>query len=108
MTWTKEPPIEGKQQPCLHAGIAENLFPPDGIIAVGFGAACLTCSGACIWEEGRYEDKPELTGAEAEALALEDPDKDWRIFLMGPLSEREYQRHGPGQWVLIKQGEGFA
>ena len=46
--------------------------------------------------------------ADAEALAAQDPDHDWRIVLHGPLSGRTYQRHGPGQWMLVEKNEGFA
>jgi hypothetical protein len=108
MTWAKQPAITGTQQPCLHAGVAESLFPADAAIAVGFGSAVLWRDGDCIYNEEPDIDKPDMTGAEAEALAVADPDHDWRIHLMAPLSELEYQRHGPNRWVLIKQGEGFA
>lgn len=108
--WTKLPAIPGRQQPCLHAGVAENLFPADGAIAVGFGVATLTKDGECVYEEPREGGAEEsyMTGAQAEALAAADPDHDWRIYLMAPMSEREYQRHDAGRWVLVKQGEGFA
>jgi hypothetical protein len=108
MNWTKEPAIVGVQQSCLLAGVAASLFPPNGIIAVGFGSAILSCDGAVLYYEDPESDAPDMTGAWAESLAAQDPDHDWRISLQSPLSEREYQRHGPDQWVLIKQGEGFA
>lgn len=104
--WAKLPAIQGKQQPCLHAGVAEETFPPDGVIAVGFGCACVTRDGGHVWAEGDTDEY--MTGAEAEALAASDPNHDWRILLVGPLSEREYQRHDTARWVLVKQGEGFA
>jgi hypothetical protein len=28
--------------------------------------------------------------------------------LHGPLSGRTYQRHGPGQWMLVERNDGFA
>lgn len=108
MSWTKLPAIPGRQQPCLHAGVAEDLFPPDGVIAVGFGWATLTCDGRMVYAEDNVRGDDYMTGAEAEALAAADPDHDWRILLMGALSEREYQRHDAGRWVLITQGQGFA
>ncbi len=33
---------------------------------------------------------------------------DWRISFETPLWDGEYQRHGPGQWVLVRKGPGFA
>ena len=111
-TWQKLPAIDGKQQPCLHAGVAESLFPPQGLIAVGFGFAAVTKNGEPIYTEPLAEDSDDDTkewaGADAEAAALADPDHDWRIILQSPLSGREYQRHDTGRWVLIHQDEGFA
>lgn len=108
MSWTKLPAIPGRQQPCLHAGVVEDLFPPDGVVCVGFGCACVTCDGKLVFDgEGKEWDQC-MTGAQAEALASADPDHDWRILLMAPLSEREYQRHDAERWVLVTQGQGFA
>lgn len=109
-TWTKLPAIQGKQQPCLHAGVAESLFPPDGVIAVGFGYAGVHRDGEPVYSEPDCEDENAkyMTGAEAEALAAADPDHDWRILLQGAMSGREYQRHDAGRWVLVHQDEGFA
>ena len=107
-TWKKEPAIEGKHGGCLNCGPRPSLFPPDARIAVGFGGASLTKDGQYVWDEGQHEWEDCMTGAQAEELAAADPDHDWRISLYAPLSDREYQRHGPGQWVLVKQGMGFA
>ena len=79
------------------------------MIAVGFGYAALTKNGAPIWSEDEaVADNSAMTGADAEALAAQDPDHDWRIVLHGPLSGRTYQRHGPGQWMLVERNDGFA
>lgn len=108
-TWKKEPAIKGKHGGCLKCGPRLSFFPPDGIIAVGFGYAALEKNGKPIWfEESDNDDVDEMTGAQAEEIASADPDHDWRIVLDGPLSSRTYQRHGPGEWALIKQNQGFA
>lgn len=109
-TWKKLPAIKGRQQPCLHAGVAESLFPPDGLIAVGFGSAALTCDNRLVYDEPSEpkSDDEYMTGAQAEALAAKDPDHDWRISLQGAMSGREYQRHEPSRWVLVHQDQGFA
>ena len=79
------------------------------MIAVGFGYAALHKDGAPVWSEDEaVSDNSMMTGADAEALAVQDPDHDWRIVLYGPLSGRTYQRHGPGQWMLVEKNEGFA
>ncbi len=108
-SWAKLPAIEGKIGGCLNCGPRPSFFPADGIIAVGFGYAGLTCDGSEVWgETDETEEADYMTGAQAEALAAADPDHDWRIVLEGPLSGRTYQRHGPNEWALVEQNQGFA
>lgn len=107
-TWEKLTAIEGKLGGCLNCGPRPSFFHPDGLIAVGFGYAGLHRDDKAVYSEEERRDSDEyMTGAEAEALAAADPDHDWRIVLDGPLSYREYQRHGPNEWALVKQGMGF-
>ena len=106
--WVRQPAITGSMKCCLNCGMTASLFAPDARIAVGFGMAALTCDGRPVWDERGDAWEDCLTGAQAEELALSDPDHDWRIEIVGPLSERAYQRHGPGLWALISQGPGFA
>ena len=109
-TWKKEPAIDGKHGGCLNCGPHPSLFPPAGLIAVGFGYAALHRNGEPIYTEPSYPESEDeyMTGAKAEELAASDPDHDWRIVLDGPLSGCTYQRHGPGEWALIEQNHGFA
>lgn len=108
--WLLQPAIPGRMGPCLCCGVASDFFQPEAVIAVGFGCAALTRDGGLVWDEPMEgdEDYDLMTGAQAEALAAADPDHDWQIMLHGPMRSRVYQRHGPGQWALIEQGEGFA
>ena len=109
--WTKQPAIDGAYGACACCGPNHVRFHPEDVIAVGFGYAGLTRDGQNVWSEplsGNYSDDDLMTGAHAESLAAADPDHDWRIQLEGPLRGRTYQRHGPGEWVLIAQNEGFA
>ena len=110
ITWKKLPAIQGRQQPCLHAGVAENLFTPDDLISVGFGSATLTCDNRVVYDDSMDPDSDDecMTGAQAEKLAANDPDHDWRISLRGAMSGREYQRHGTNRWMLVHQAQGFA
>lgn len=109
-TWERLPAIEGTFGGCLNCGPRPSQFPMDGIIAVGFGYAGLERDGKPVWSEPQkdYDDEDLLTGAQAEAIAANDPDHDWRIVLEGPLSGRTYQRHGPNNWALVEQNQGFA
>ena len=104
--WTKLPPIEAHHGGCLNCGPRPAQFPPEGVVAVGFGYAALHKDGEPVWSEGDTAD--DMACADAEALAAQDPDHDWRIVLYGPLAGRTYQRHGPGRWMLVEKNEGFA
>lgn len=114
MTWQKLPPIKDHVGGCLNCDHPGELFDLDRIIAVGFGSAGVSRDGQTIadGEQALHrQNEPDghlLTGAVAENLAAVDPEHDWRIYLHGPLSDRVYQRHAPGQWVLVERGQGFA
>jgi hypothetical protein len=109
MSWEKLAPIKGGPGGCLHCGYQHDVFPMDGVIAVGFGYAAVTRDGQHIYEEPPDLDESKMwTGQMAEEAAKKDPDHDWRIHLVAPLSERHYQRQGDGHWVLYERGEGFA
>lgn len=108
MSFEKKPAIIGTFGGCLNCGPRPSFFPADGQIAVGFGMAALMKNGRTVWSEDQMEDQDPMTGAQAEEMAAKDPDHDWRIILEGPLSGRTYQRHGPNEWALIEQNQGFA
>lgn len=116
--WVKEPAVEGSVA-CLTCGCGGVEHLDDGrIIAVGFGSAFLTKSGGLVWSEDDLprdddglppEDCPQpLTMGDAERLATEDPDADWRVSFHAPLYDAVYQRQDAGKWVLVESGEGFA
>ena len=92
---------------CLHCGLMHVELPPDAIIAVGFGPAQVLRDNRLIWFEDPNDDEDPMTCAKIEAIASQDPEHDWRIEYIGPLSEKEYQRQ-EGKWVLIRTGMGFA
>lgn len=110
MTWTKLPAVPPQlKSGCLHCGMMEEHLPLDSRIAVGFGIANLNKDGEIIWQESSELDYDQcMSVQEAETIAIADPDHDWRIEMIGPLSEREYQRQGDALWVLIRTGMGFA
>lgn len=117
--WEKLPAIKDSGPACLCCGTPTSIFPAEGLIAVGFGSAGVTCDGREVYSEpvDRLDenDMPVeaaedeyWTGADAEKAAAADPDHDWRIFKHAPLYDAVYQRHAPGQWVLVERGLGFA
>jgi len=107
--WRKAPPIVGRMQGCLHAGLAVERIALRAVLAVGFGSVTLTRDEAIVWsgDEAFVDGRPK-TVAWAERQAREDPKHDWRLRFHAPLSDRTYQRHDRNAWVLIAQGEGFA
>lgn len=106
-TYTKLKPITRPSHGgCLACPPVQAIAPMNTLIAVGFGDAHISKDGEIIFDGERAEEFHTLE--EFEALANGDPNHDWRLVLDAPLSSREYQRQGEGQWVLIAQGEGFA
>jgi len=103
MIWNKEKPIS-----CSKCSGYEPTLQMHESIAVGFGEASLLKNGEVVWYEGEYDDEECVTVKQAEDMAKENSDNDWRIHLIAPTSERYYQRQGEGLWVLYKKGEGFA
>jgi len=87
----------------------DQIAPPDMLIAVGFGIAQVTRDDELVYSEPlNANDWDDFwTVADAEKVASENPNHDWRILMVAPLQEKEYQRQN-GQWVLISKGPGFA
>lgn len=108
--WQKLPALEGHENGCLHCPPILAKADLEKGIAVGFGAAYLTLDDKIILDGERAFQKGEAvpTFADAEKLALADPDHDWQIVLHGPLHGETYQRQGEGEWILVESNEGFA
>ena len=86
-----------------------HILPMDIVIAVGFGAAYVSCDGETVWQEDCRADWTTLwTVQMAEDASVKDPEHDWRIHLVGPLAEGHWQRQSVGEWVMYSKGEGFA
>jgi hypothetical protein len=112
MSWEKLEPMTqaaaGLRSGCLTCGPQPIAFPRDAPIAVGFGSARVMRGDREVWSERGDDDWNDWwTGADAERAAAADPDHDWRIVLVGPLSNTTYQRQD-GDWVLVEKGPGFA
>lgn len=101
--------IEGGIKPCLNCGVIHRRLKMTARIAVGFGYAGVTKDGKEVWSEPHNYDWGDLpTLMTFENMARKEPDADWRAIIDGPLSMREYQRHGRNEWVLVRKGMGFA
>lgn len=93
---------------CPCCGCRQEVLPMDSHIAVGFGYAAVTRDGDEVYHEPTNDTAGCWTAQDAENLAKQNPDRDWRIHLVAPFFERHYQRQGDGHWVLYMQGKGFA
>ncbi len=104
-----QPIVEGGPNPCANCPPIPTQAPMHKLICVGFGCAELQRDGQCVLdgEALSHEDRPP-TFADAEILAVADPDHDWRVVLQGPLHGETYQRQGVEMWVLIERNAGFA
>jgi hypothetical protein len=112
MPFEKLSAVEGSIA-CLTCGCgARSDLDPERVIAVGFGSAGYSKDGKNLWSEDevdRDDEKAEFPQVkDVEAMAVKDPDHDWRIYFYAPLYEAEYQRQGDGVWVLVRKGDGFA
>lgn len=90
----------------LTCSTACSQAPLDMPIAVGFGYANATKDGEVVYEE--TDDGEWKTVGDIEAMAVSDPDHDWRIMKYGPLHGETFQRHGDGSWMCIESNQGFA
>ena len=110
MSYKKLPALDGRNNPCLNCPPIEQIADLRKSIAVGFGAAYLERDSVMIYdgEEALHNGKKPKTFKWAEFCARKEPDRDWRIYLHGPMHGETYQRQGENRWVLVESNEGFA
>lgn len=109
-------PHEGKvHQGCASCAPVQRVASMGTLVAVGFGEAHVSRDGVVLFSEPSraYDTNAGIAAQNVtleifERLAAAQPNADWRLVLHAPLRSREYQRHGPGKWVLIESGMGFA
>jgi len=100
--------VEGGPNPCLNCPPIPTQATMSKLIAVGFGCAQVTKDGKMVLDGENPPGEDFVTFADAEALAVADPDHDWRVVLHGPLHGETYQRQGTETWVCVERNEGFA
>lgn len=109
MTCKHEPIIEGGGNPCFNCQPIPTQAPMEKLIMVGFGVAVIRRDGQTVANGERWDEGDGfLRFSDAEAMAKDDPDHDWRVVLHGPLHGETYQRQGEGVWLCIERNEGFA
>jgi len=88
--------------------MSDQYLSPESAIAVGLGYAALTRDGSPVYEENGKRHCDLMKVAQAEELALREPDRDWRIHLIAQRENRHYRRSGPGVWELYERGYGLS
>jgi hypothetical protein len=91
---------------CMNCSTACLKAPMGMLVAVGFGMACVTKDGKCVWME--QQDKPMKRVRYFEKLAKKEPDCDWRIIKHGPMHGETFQRQGKNNWICVESNNGFA
>jgi hypothetical protein len=86
----------------------DRYLAAEAVIGVGVGYAALTRDGETVYEEDCKEERDPMTVAQAERLALREPDREWRIHLVAQLEDRHYRREGIGRWVIYERGYGLS
>jgi len=90
------------------SALPDRYLAPEAVIAVGIGYAALTRDGKTVYEEDRTGQRDLMTVAQAERLAQQEPDREWRIHLVAQLDDRHYRREGAGRWVIYERGYGMS
>lgn len=111
MTWVKKEAYlrPGYRSNCTNCGPEAEKMPLEADLCTGFGCCTVTRDDYGLYNEqpGMHPDEvPKLQ--HYETMALADPEHDWQVHFYGAMAETHYQRHGPGEWVLIDKQEGFA
>jgi hypothetical protein len=91
----------------------------DTVIAIGFGTAGVSCDGKHVVSGERMtRSETRRFGNGHGWVTLRMIERHirrkglgrsvWTASINGPLWSVEYERKGPGRWVVTKAGEGFA
>lgn len=81
---------------------------PDYVIAIGFDSAVVCCDGEVVLDGETNEHADWIAVADAEKAAVERGSGRWTIEIDGPLWSARWERQGPGRWICIEAGKGFA
>ena len=77
-------------------------------LATGLGSVYVTRDGKTVWEITDPAPKDPPTVNDIERMVRFDQEHCWQIVFNEALSLRIYERQGPGLWILVLEGEGFA
>jgi hypothetical protein len=81
---------------------------PDALLLPGLGCASVSKNGEVVIELQGLDREHAMTAADAERLALAEPEQEWCIHLVSLLDDRSYRREGTGLWKLYARGYGLS
>jgi hypothetical protein len=81
---------------------------PDALLLPGLGCASVSKNGEVVVELQGLDQEHAMTVADAERLALADPEQQWCIHMVSLLDDRHYRREGTGLWKLYARGYGLS
>jgi hypothetical protein len=108
------PRLPRSHKGCLNCGPLWEWLPWGHYLATGFGQCMVTRDGEPVYTECSTaldddSDPPRLR--RFTRRAYREPARDWRVHILAPLYDAEYQWQGDkwtGKWFLVRRGEGFA
>ena len=94
---------------CLNCGVLQIRAPMNLKLYQCFGGHHVTRNGKIFfWPEQDEKWNDHKTLMYVENRARKHPRSDFRLHFNMPLYDAEYQRQGKNNWVLVKEGKGFA
>lgn len=81
---------------------------PDALLLPGLGCASVSKNGERVIELQGIAGEHAMTVADAERLALVEPEQEWCIHMVSLLDDRHYRREGAGSWRLYARGYGLS
>jgi hypothetical protein len=80
----------------------------DALLLPGLGCASVCRNGEPVIELQGLAGEHAMTVADAERLALAEPEHEWCIHIVSLLDDRHYRRAGAGDWRLFARGYGLS
>jgi len=80
----------------------------DALLLPGLGCVSVSKNGIAVIELQGLGGEYATTVADAERLALEEAEQEWRIHMVNLLDDRHFRREGSGVWRLFARGYGLS
>ena len=81
---------------------------PEALLLPGLGCVSVSKNGIPVIEQYALVGDCAMTVADAERLALAEPEQEWCIHVVSLLDDRRYRREGAGVWRQFARGYGLS